>query len=246
MRRVLISAACFAFGCSSPDPWRAEIPGYVEDAWATAPDGAWARQRQVVRTETAARSWEGVIRKESGTIAAEPERFDYTRAGPYDFIPRAGPHFGIVRATRDLGTEALTVGSRTYSCKVTETEIAWPHTCALSVGLFTAPTTRLRIWSSPDAPTPGGVLRWQASDFTGEALLEYAEVDGEAEVAGRRVATMRLAYRRRGNPDGSLEIDLLWSPQVPGLVVKYCSRERGDGPAMEYEVDTVEFGAPAD
>ncbi|MGH9363707.1 MAG: hypothetical protein ACRD1B_00360, partial [Thermoanaerobaculia bacterium] len=234
-------AAC----ATSRQNWGKHVPGLPEDLWADAPTGSWVRQKQILRYGDFEQVWEGLFRRGTAGVEADPPKIVDMRAAPFDYFPAPATHGAFERSRRSGGRETLHIGDRAFPCDVIDVELAWPHTCAWSEGLIPHVVTRLRLWICPDAPTPQGVLKWIAEDPFRRSDFAYTKVDERTEINARFIHIREVRYTGRRRDGGSIEsIAMVWSDDVPGRQVRYL-REVSPGTderEQKDEVVTLDWG----
>lgn len=122
------------------------------------------------------------------------------------------------------GEKDLKVGEKTFKCVVWESKPLNPGD----------DSTGQAFWVCPDAPVPGGLVRYEdhrdESSYPVSEIRTLTELDREVDVCGRKVkcAVWKETHARDGEIT-IVEIEDLRSAEVPGGLVSQKARRRTAG-----------------
>jgi len=182
--------------------------GLPEDAWAGFGPGSWARYR-----------WTSP--KGSGEVTFSIEADGHVALDPPDRYHEAlyvwdvfAPFRGLPTWVEPDKTETIEIEGRKFLCEIRTGSIRYSKcdTCGHPVepGLR-AGADHVRVWRSPDAPTPQGILKWTVTGDSGNRhAFRYISLGVRAAVEAEYEWPGHLQQRN------SLELN----ESVPGRVVK--------------------------
>lgn len=214
--------ACAA--CASP-PVRSQplldVPGLPRDPWVGFAPGSWARL---------AYSRDG-FRRESRFLLLEDRSILEGPMGGDGF--RMGHGLGsvglpVLRMPQWMETsdqEVLEIDGRHFNCRIRRGRILVPI-CgnALQAGLKN-PVDWVKLWWAPDAPTPGGVLRWEhVAESGSRSVFRYTKIGNESNIEFE--VTWREGDGHRGR--------LVLREDVPGRLVELTSQWDHHGKRTEH------------
>lgn len=191
-----------------------EIPG---DAWKEFKEGSWAKY---AKTSKAGKKDVTETLKKKGE-----EQLDMERAGEGPPSYRIDAKFHGRRL--DVGTETLTVGKKTYACKIVQLEEMQGTIKSMSS----------KLWLSGEAP--GGVVRVEVKERVHGAGLPAGTWTLAKEKEEVTVGKKKLACWKMETEGGSA----WYSKEVPGWLVKLeVRREDMLGEVEEESVVLTEWG----
>jgi hypothetical protein len=225
-------------------------------AWARFPKGSWKRVRVVTQQLNEQAQVVSTSITDTKTLLADvqADRFSLQIESTIEVAGRKivsdprtveqrynGAIAGQIAKVRLLGEETLTIGQRSYACKVLQYEITGTQTKTVTKSYYTpetAPYVLRRDSKTVDLMTKATVAR---------TLVEVTAVGVPVEILGKTHLAAKVHVEQK-HPKGREVTDALSSLDIPGGIVSHESREydASDRLLSSSKLELVEFHiAPA-